>query len=112
MSGWSLATRTAQTNKKNVGKNLRQNYYFDVGKCKICPFREGCYTEEAKIKTYSVTINSIEHKDQEPFKIARNLNGKQNNNYDLNEGIKIKKHKVKPRFRSELNEISPFFKLN
>ncbi len=35
--------------------------------------------------------------------------GEAQTNYDLNEGIKIKKHKVKARFRLELNEISPFF---
>ena len=58
-----LAIRTARTNKKNVGKNQRQTYYFDVKKCKTCTFREGCYTEDAKNKTYSVTIKPTEHKD-------------------------------------------------
>ena len=29
--------------------------------------REGCYKEGAKSKTYSVTIKSTEHKEQESF---------------------------------------------
>jgi transposase len=62
-----MAIRKARTNKKNVGKNQRQTYYFDTEKCKVCPFREGCYTEGAKSKTYSVTIKSNEHKEQETF---------------------------------------------
>ncbi len=62
-----MAIRKARTNKKNVGKNQRQKYYFDIEKCQMCPFREGCYTEGAKSKTYSVTIKSTEHKEQETF---------------------------------------------
>lgn len=62
-----MASRKARANKKNEGKNQRQTYYFDIEKCKICPFREGCYTEGAKSKTYSVTIKSTEHKEQETF---------------------------------------------
>ncbi|KOS66631.1 transposase [Lysinibacillus contaminans] len=62
-----MAIRTARTNKKNVGKNQRQTYYFDIEKCKVCPLREGCYKEGAKNKTYSVTIKSMEHAEQEVF---------------------------------------------
>lgn len=62
-----MAIRTARTNKKNVGKNQRQTYYFDIEKCKVCPLREGCYKEGAKSKTYSVTIKSMEHAEQEVF---------------------------------------------
>ncbi|WOV87404.1 IS1182 family transposase [Sporosarcina oncorhynchi] len=62
-----MAIRKARTNKKNVGKNQRQTYYFDIEKCKTCPFRDGCYKEGAKSKTYSVTIKSTEHKEQEAF---------------------------------------------
>lgn len=62
-----IAIRTARTNKKNVGKNQRQTYYFDIEKCKVCPLREGCYKEGTKSKTYSVTIKSMEHAEQEIF---------------------------------------------
>lgn len=62
-----MAIRTARTQKKNVGKNQRQTYYFDIKKCKICPLRDGCYKDGAKSKTYSTTIKSMEHAKQEAF---------------------------------------------
>jgi hypothetical protein len=48
-----LAIRKARTVKKNTGRNQVNTYYFDIKKCKRCPFREGCYKEGAKSKTYS-----------------------------------------------------------
>ncbi|WP_141434534.1 IS1182 family transposase [Bacillus sp. 03113] len=53
--------------RKGQDKNPRIKYLFDIEKCKVCPFREGCYKEGAKSKSYSVTIKSTEHKDQEAF---------------------------------------------
>ncbi|MCM3089433.1 IS5/IS1182 family transposase, partial [Bhargavaea ginsengi] len=46
-----LAFRKARQGKKNAQKNQVDTYYFDVEKCKVCPFREGCYKEGAKTKT-------------------------------------------------------------
>ncbi|WP_285398202.1 IS1182 family transposase [Lysinibacillus sp. fls2-241-R2A-57] len=62
-----MAIRKARTGKKNQGKNQKDTYYFDIEQCKVCPFREGCYKEGAKSKTYSVSIKSTEHKEQEAF---------------------------------------------
>ena len=62
-----IAIRKARTGKKAVGKNQRDKYYFDIEKCKVCPFKEGCYQEGAKSKTYSVTIKSNAHSEQEKF---------------------------------------------
>lgn len=62
-----LAIRKARQGKKDQGKNQTDTYYFVVEKCKRCPFQEGCYTEGAKSKTYSVTIKSSEHTDQMAF---------------------------------------------
>ncbi|WP_058307916.1 IS1182 family transposase [Gracilibacillus massiliensis] len=47
-------------------RNTQLSYYFDVEKCKKCPLREGCY-KGTKSKTYSVTIKSTEHAEQEKF---------------------------------------------
>ncbi|MDD1505965.1 transposase, partial [Lysinibacillus sp. CNPSo 3705] len=60
-----LATRKARTGKKGTSKS--QTYYFDIEKCKVCSMREGCYKEGAKSKTYSVTIKSDTHAEQEAF---------------------------------------------
>jgi transposase len=62
-----MAIRKARTGKKGQSNNQKDTYYFDIGKCKVCPFREGCYKEGAKSKTYSVSIKSTEHKEQEEF---------------------------------------------
>ena len=36
-------------------------YFFDVEKCKHCPFKDGCYKEAAKTKTFSVKIKDDTH---------------------------------------------------
>jgi hypothetical protein len=62
-----MAIRKARQGKKDVNKNQSDTYYFDIEKCKVCPFKEGCYKEGAKSKTYSVIIKSNEHKEQAKF---------------------------------------------
>jgi transposase len=62
-----MAIKKARSGKKNVGCNQAEKHYFDVEKCKICPIQEGCYKPNAKMKTYSVTIKSEEHKEQIEF---------------------------------------------
>lgn len=44
-----------------------ETYYFDVEKCRHCPFKEGCYKEGAKTKTYSVTLKKEIHTEQMEF---------------------------------------------
>lgn len=70
-------------------------YFFDVEKCKHCPFKEGCYKEGAKSKSYSVTIKKDIHIKQmdymeteefstlysERYKIEAK-NGELKNNYE------------------------------
>ena len=62
-----MAIRKARTGKKNQGDNQKDTYYFDIKKCRVCTFHDGCYKEGAKSKTYSVSIKSTEHKEQEAF---------------------------------------------
>lgn len=62
-----LAIRKAVQGKKNQGENQRIVYYFDIKKCQSCPLKEDCYKEGAKSKTYSVTIKSQAHSDQQAF---------------------------------------------
>lgn len=38
-----------------------------MNKCKTCPFKDGCYTDGAKTKSFSVTIMSNTHKEQDEF---------------------------------------------
>jgi hypothetical protein len=62
-----LAIRKARTGKKGINNNQKDTYMFDIEKCKVCPVRNGCYKKGAKSKTYSVTIKSTEHREQEVF---------------------------------------------
>lgn len=62
-----MALRKARNGKKSTNSNQIHTYYFDIETCKVCPFKEGCYKEGAKNKTYSVTIKSAEHKKQQAF---------------------------------------------
>ena len=38
-----------------------ETYFFDVKKCKHCPYKENCYKDGAKSKTYNVTIKNDIH---------------------------------------------------
>jgi hypothetical protein len=62
-----MAVRKARQGKKGVSKNQVDTYYFDIEKCKHCPFKDGCYKEGAKSKSYSVSIKSNIHTEQIKF---------------------------------------------
>ena len=62
-----LAIKHQTDKRKNQKKNARIKYFFDINKCRTCPYRNGCYKENAKTKTYSITIKSDYHKNQEAF---------------------------------------------
>ena len=55
--------------KDKCGRKNRDviRYYFDVEKCKMCPFREGCYKKGAKKKSMTVTIKKEIHKKQAEY---------------------------------------------
>lgn len=78
-----MAIRKARQGKKGRGKNQADTYYFDVEKCKRCPFKEGCYTEGAKSKTYSVSIKSSEHTDQMAFQESEYFKEKAKERYKI-----------------------------
>ena len=81
--------------KQGAGESQVECYYFDVEKCKHCPFKDGCYKDGCKTKTYSVTIKKdihINHMDymkteefkslyKERYKIEAK-NAELKNNYD------------------------------
>ncbi|WP_176215164.1 transposase, partial [Cytobacillus gottheilii] len=62
-----LAIQKKFEERKGQDRNPRIKYLFDTNKCNTCPLQEGCYKKGAKTKSYSVTIKSTEHKDQEAF---------------------------------------------
>lgn len=62
-----LAIKYRIDKRSNQKKNTRIKYFFDINKCHVCPYRNDCYKENAKTKTYSITIKSDYHKNQEAF---------------------------------------------
>ena len=91
-----MAIRKVKSGSKKLGQNV-ESYFFDVEKCKHCPFKDGCYKDGAKTKSYNVRIKDdthIKHMDymeteefktlyKERYKIeAKNAELKNNYNYD------------------------------
>jgi len=78
-----MAIRKARQGKKGVGTNQADTYYFDIEHCKRCPFKEGCYKEGAKSKTYSVSIKSGEHTEQMAFQESEYFKEKAKERYKI-----------------------------
>lgn len=78
-----MAIRKARQGKKGVSANQQDTYYFDVEICKRCPFKEGCYREGAKSKTYSVTVKSDEHLEQKAFQDTEYFKEKSKERYKI-----------------------------
>jgi len=78
-----MAIRKAKQGKKGEGRNQVHTYYFDIEKCKHCPFKEGCYKEGAKSKTYSVSIKSNEHTEQAKFQESDYFKEKSKERYKI-----------------------------
>lgn len=89
-----MAIKKFKQGKKAKNQEV-ECYYFDVEKCKHCPFKDGCYKEGSKTKTYSVKIKTkthIEHMKYMETEEFKNLykerykieakNAELKNNYD------------------------------
>ena len=91
-----MAITKRKTGSKKKNEQV-ESYFFDVEKCKHCPFKDGCYKEGAKTKTFSVKIKDDTHIKQmdymktdefkklysERYKIeAKNAELKNNYGYD------------------------------
>lgn len=70
-----------KTEKKN--KNPRMVYFFDIEKCKCCPYREGCYKENSKKKTYSETLICDMHSEQAKFQETEYFKEKSKERYKI-----------------------------
>src|SRR4051794_11334590 len=73
-----MAYRKARQGKKNIGENQRDIYYFDIEKCKVCPFKEGCYRKGPKVKLILPRLNLLNIKTRKLFKILRSSKKRQN----------------------------------
>ena len=95
-AGHMAIKKAHQKGNKHNNYTEVDNYFFDVEKCKYCPFKDGCYKEGSKTKSYNVTIkkdihlNHMDYMKTEEFKTlykerykieAKNAELKNNYNY-------------------------------
>jgi transposase len=78
-----IAIRKARQGKKGEGANQTDTYYFDIEKCKHCQYKEGCYKDGAKSKSYSVSIKSAEHTEQAKFQESDYFKEKSKERYKI-----------------------------
>ena len=78
-----IAVRKARQGKKGEAQNQTDTYYFDIEKCKHCIYKEGCYKDGAKSKTYSVIIKSDEHTEQAKFQESDYFKEKSKERYKI-----------------------------
>ncbi len=103
-----MAIRKAQQGKKNTSCNQVDTYYFDVEKCKACPFKVGCYKEGAKTKTYSIIIRSNVHKKQMNFQESDYFKEKSKERYK----IEAKNSELKHRYGYDVASSSGLIGMN
>ena len=60
-AGHMAIKKVHQKGNKHNNYTEVDNYFFDVGKCKHCPFRKGCYKKGSKTKSFNVTIKKDIH---------------------------------------------------
>ena len=58
-----MAISKRRSGSKKNGTQV-ECYFFDVEKCKHCPFKDGCYKDGSKTKTFSVKIKNDTHVKQ------------------------------------------------
>lgn len=78
-----LAIRKEKDSRKSSGKNPRVRYYFDIEKCKRCPYRNGCYKEGSKSKSYSETIICDTHSEHAEFQETEYFKEKAKERYKI-----------------------------
>jgi len=78
-----LAISKHYQERTNEKKNPRVTYDFDVKKCRICPYRERCYKDGAKRKTYSETLMSDTHSKQALFQETEYFKEKAKERYKI-----------------------------
>lgn len=89
--------------KKN--RNPRMVYFFDIKKCRCCPYRKGCYKEGSKKKTYTETIISDAHSGQAVFQETEYFKEKAKERYK----IEAKNSELKHRHGYDVASSSGLF---
>jgi hypothetical protein len=80
----SILKRSNRPKKHAIdGQGTVETYFFDIEKCKRCPYKEGCYKDGAKTKTYSVSLKSNIHQKQMEFQESDYFKEKSKERYKI-----------------------------
>lgn len=84
-AGHMSIKKTSTRAKKHAkdGQGTVESYFFDVEKCKHCIFKEGCYKEGAKTKSYSVSIKTNTHLEHMDFQESEYFKEKSKERYKI-----------------------------
>ncbi|QGZ99206.1 IS1182 family transposase [Dehalobacter restrictus] len=99
--------KTSTRPKKHAldGTGTVESYFFDIEKCKNCPYKAGCYKDGAKTKTYSVTIKHHMHEEQAAFQESEYFKEKSKERYK----IEAKNSELKHRHGYDVASASGIF---
>lgn len=92
---------------KTSRQNERMTYYFDIGKCRQCPLREGCY-RDTKTRTYSLTLRGEEHQHQLKFQESAYFKERSKQRYK----IEAKNSELKQRHGYKKTHSTGLFGMN
>lgn len=65
------------------GQGTVESYFFDVEKCRHCPYKNGCYKNGAKTKSYSVSIKTNTHQEHIGFQESEYFKEKSKERYKI-----------------------------
>lgn len=84
-AGHMSIKKTSTRPKKHAkdGQGTVESYFFDVEKCKHCPYKEGCYKDGAKTKSYSVSIKTNTHQEHMDFQESEYFKEKSKERYKI-----------------------------
>ena len=74
-------------------------YFFDIEKCKRCPYKAGCYKEGAKKKTYTETLVCDSHSEQAQFQETAHFKEMAKERYKIGKRTIASTLSAKSRFR-------------
>lgn len=74
-----------QHEKKKAAEKQKSKvkYFFDIEKCKRCPYKEVCYKDGAKSKSYTETIISDTHSEHALFQETEYFKEKSKKRYKI-----------------------------
>ncbi len=84
-NGHMSIKKTSTRPKKHAkdGSGTVESYFFDIEKCKHCPYKDDCYKEGSKTKSYSVSIKNNTHKEHMEFEETEYFKEKSKERYKI-----------------------------